>query len=97
MIEEEEMTEGMIAMEEMKEEEEMLQVTMKKIVILKRSQDTPGMKVILANNLNIFLFPLLLVPLLQIRGVVGCLIAGPLVTSLVIRKFSLIWWRGSQI
>ena len=44
---EEEMIERMIVMEEMKEEEEMLQVTMKKIVVHKRGQNSPGMKVIL--------------------------------------------------
>jgi len=34
------MIEGMNTMEEMKEEEEMLQLIMKKIIVLKRSQDT---------------------------------------------------------
>jgi len=89
------MTKGMITMEEMREEKAMLQVTMKKIFIFKRSQDTLGMK--LGKKLNIFLFLLLLVPLLQISGIVGWLIVGPLITSLVIRNFSLIWWRGIQI
>lgn len=49
----------------------MLQVIMKKIIVLKRSQDTSGMKVILAIYLNIFLFFLTLVLLLRIRGMVG--------------------------
>lgn len=95
MIKEEEMNEGMITMEELKEEEEMLQVTMKKVFALKI--DTPSMKVMLAKNMNIFLFLLLLVPLLRIRGIVGWLIVGPLITSLLISKFYLIWWRGSHI
>ena len=56
MIEEEEMNEGITVMEEMKEEEEMFQVTMKKITILKISQDTLGVKVMFANNMNILLF-----------------------------------------
>ena len=46
MIKEEEMTVKMTAMEEMKEEE-LLQVTIKKIIILKRSQNSPGMKLML--------------------------------------------------
>jgi len=71
MVEEEEMTEGMIVMEEMKEEEEMFVVIMKKITDHKGSQDIPGMKVMLPINLNIFLFLLSLVPLLPIRGIVG--------------------------
>ena len=54
----------MTAMEEMKEEEEMLQVSMKKIVILKRSQNSLGMQIMLQMNLNIFLFFPLLVHLL---------------------------------
>ena len=55
----------------MKEEEDMLQVTTKKIVVLKRSQYTLGMKAMLENNMNLFLFLPLLVPLLHIRWIVG--------------------------
>lgn len=81
---------GMTMIEETKEEEEMLQETMTKIVDLKRSQDFLGMKVMLQINMNIFLFLPLLVLLLRICGVVGWLIVGLLIISLDIRKFSLI-------
>lgn len=67
-----------------------LQVTMKKINVLKRNQDILGMKVMLANNLNIFLFMLLLVPLLRICGIVGWLIVGLHITSLVIMNLKII-------
>lgn len=75
----------------MKEEEEMLLVTMKKIVILKIRQDNLGMKVMLVINLNIFSFLPLLVPPLQICGIAGWLIVGSLIIYLCIKKFSLIW------
>jgi len=91
MIKEGEMTKGMNTMEEIIEEENMLQVTMRKIFVHKRSQNSLGMKVMLQINLNILLFPLLLVNLLRIQGIIGWLIVGPLITSLVARKFSLIW------
>lgn len=86
MIEEEETIKGMIVMEEMKREEEIIQVIMKKIVILRRSQDNPGMEVMLLIILNISLFPLL-----HIHGIFGWLIVGSLIISLSIRNFSLIW------
>lgn len=76
MIKEGEMTKGMITMEDVKEEE-MLQVIMKKIVIHKRCQDSPGMKLMLRINLNIFLFLPLLGHLLWIHGTIGWLIVGP--------------------
>jgi len=85
------MTEGMTIMEEIIEEEKMLQVTMKKIVVHKKSQNYPGINVMLQINLSIFLFPLLLFHILWICGIVGWLIVGRLITSLVTKKFSLTW------
>jgi len=90
------MTKGMIVMEEMKEGE-MLQVIMKNIIVLKRSQDTPCMKVMFAINLSIFLFLLSLILLLWFLGIVGWFIVGSFITSLGIRNFSLIWYRSSQL
>ena len=46
----------MIIMEEMKEEEEILQVTMENITVLKIIQDILGMKVVSLINLDISLF-----------------------------------------
>lgn len=52
---------------EMVEEEEMLLKIMKNAIILKRGKGTPGMKkILLLHDLNILLFMLFLVPLLQI-------------------------------
>jgi len=91
MIEEEEITEGMIVMAGMKEEEDMLRVIMKKIIVLKIIQDISGMKEMVPINMNIFLFVSSLVLLLRICGIVSWLIVGSLIISLDIRKFSLIW------
>lgn len=68
--------------EDMQEEEEILQATVKKNILLKRIQGISGMKAMLGINLNIFSFLHLLVLLHRIRGMVGWLIVGALITSL---------------
>ena len=70
-------------MEETKEEEEMIQVIMKKTIIHTRSENYSSTKVILQINMNILLYMPLLFHLLRIHGIVGWLIVGPLIASLV--------------
>ena len=72
-------------------EEETPPIIVKIIIVHQRGQGTPSIKEMLLINLNIFLFPHYLVHLLQILGIVGWLIVGPHITSLNIRRFSLIW------
>ena len=86
----------MIIIEDMIEEY-MLWVIMKNTIVLKRSQEIPGVKVMLQINLNIFLFLHFLVPLPRILPIVGWLIVAPLIIFLGIMMFSLIWWGGSQV
>jgi len=62
----------MIEEEGMIEEEEMLQMIGKKAIVLKRDQETQCMKIMqLLLNLNIFLFILFLVLLIQNCVMVG--------------------------
>lgn len=76
---------------EMKEEDKTLPMIVTIAIVHQRSQGTPGMKVMLLINLNIFIFSHYLVHLPRILGIVDWLVVGPLITSLDIRRFSLIW------
>lgn len=82
---------------EKKEEEENLMMIMKIVIIHERDQGTPGIKLMLLINLNIFLFLHYLVHLLRILVKIAWLIMGPPITSLDIRRFSLIWLRRRLI